>query len=269
MPLVCFASPKGGVGKTVLTANVAGELARAGQRVIALDLDPQNALRLHFGIPLQDAAGFTRLLLRRPDWRPLLRRTASGVGLLAYGQTDSAHAVALSVELSRHPDLLIVPIREMLSNTDTLVIVDTMPGPSPHLTALLPMTDLLITVLHADAASIALLPFIEGGTSYGMLPGAAGKSDPNGRMCFVINQYDPRTRLGPRIVKSATRHLGVKLLGTVYRDETVGETVAAQKLLADYAPACKAAQDIAALSQEIVHRLQTQTDRTVSERRAP
>lgn len=69
MPLICFASPKGGVGKTTLAANVASQLARAGKQVMALDLAPQNTLRLHFGVALRDNGGFTKRLLQHPDWR--------------------------------------------------------------------------------------------------------------------------------------------------------------------------------------------------------
>jgi MinD-like ATPase involved in chromosome partitioning or flagellar assembly len=36
MPLICFASPKGGVGKTTLAANIADTLRRNGRRVLAL-----------------------------------------------------------------------------------------------------------------------------------------------------------------------------------------------------------------------------------------
>ena len=58
MPLICFASPKGGVGKTTLAANIADALRRQGRRVLAMDFDPQNTLRLHFGVGLSDTAGF-------------------------------------------------------------------------------------------------------------------------------------------------------------------------------------------------------------------
>ena len=88
MALICFASPKGGVGKTTLAANVASGLSRAGQKVIALDLDPQNTLRLHFGVALGDKRGFTNGLIQQSDWRASLHQTASGVALLAYGSTD-------------------------------------------------------------------------------------------------------------------------------------------------------------------------------------
>ena len=58
MPLICVSSPKGGVGKTTLVANLAYALARAGNKVLALDLDVQNSLRLHFGVPFSDERGY-------------------------------------------------------------------------------------------------------------------------------------------------------------------------------------------------------------------
>lgn len=44
MPTIAVIQRKGGVGKTTLTANLAVELAAAGQRVAALDLDAQESL---------------------------------------------------------------------------------------------------------------------------------------------------------------------------------------------------------------------------------
>jgi cellulose biosynthesis protein BcsQ len=60
MPLICVCSPKGGVGKTTLAANLAWALARAGSKVLALDFDVQNALRLHFGVPSATSAAMSR-----------------------------------------------------------------------------------------------------------------------------------------------------------------------------------------------------------------
>ena len=58
--LIAVASPKGGVGKTTCAAHLAYGIAAAGYRTLALDLDPQNSLRLHFGIPLGEAGGLAR-----------------------------------------------------------------------------------------------------------------------------------------------------------------------------------------------------------------
>ena len=47
MQVIAFISGKGGVGKTTLAVNVAVALAQRKKRVLLIDLDPQNAQRLH------------------------------------------------------------------------------------------------------------------------------------------------------------------------------------------------------------------------------
>ncbi|VFS69804.1 Cell division inhibitor MinD [Raoultella planticola] len=76
MPLICVCSPKGGVGKTTLAANLAYSLARAGSKVLAIDFDVQNALRLHFGVPLSDERGYVAKALELHGLEPV--RTERG-----------------------------------------------------------------------------------------------------------------------------------------------------------------------------------------------
>ena len=47
---IAVANQKGGVGKTTTSVNLAAALARAGQRVCVLDLDPQAHATTHLGI---------------------------------------------------------------------------------------------------------------------------------------------------------------------------------------------------------------------------
>ena len=47
---IAVTNQKGGVGKTTTTANLAAELARRGNSVCLIDLDPQAHLTMHFGI---------------------------------------------------------------------------------------------------------------------------------------------------------------------------------------------------------------------------
>ena len=54
MRRIAIINQKGGVGKTTTVANVAAALARAGQRVLVCDLDPQAHLTLHFGLDPSD-----------------------------------------------------------------------------------------------------------------------------------------------------------------------------------------------------------------------
>ena len=50
MPVVVVANPKGGVGKSTLSTNVAGYYARQGHPVILGDTDRQQSARLWLGL---------------------------------------------------------------------------------------------------------------------------------------------------------------------------------------------------------------------------
>lgn len=47
--VIALANQKGGVGKTTTTINIAYVLAQKGQRVLAIDMDPQASLTIYFG----------------------------------------------------------------------------------------------------------------------------------------------------------------------------------------------------------------------------
>jgi cellulose synthase operon protein YhjQ len=248
MPLICFASPKGGVGKTTLSANLADALQRSGRRVLAMDFDPQNTLRLHFGIPLTDMGGFTADLPRRPDWRACVRETASGVAVLPHGATELRGALGLAAALERDPELLAAPMRSILSDPNLIVIADTPPGPSHALAVLVPMASMVVAVLQAEAISAALIPDIDSGRFLGSGTMAALFA---GRLRVVLNEVDLSSRLSRAAADAVARHLGPRLLGAVSRDETLAEALACQKLVQEIAPDSRAAEDIRGIGRAI------------------
>ena len=249
MPLICIASPKGGVGKTTVSANLADALRRAGRRVVALDLDPQNGLRLHFGLHPADLEGFTNVLPRRPDWREALRDTRSGVRLLPHGAAQMRAALDLWVALEQEPDLLAAPLRAMLGDDPELVVVaDTPPGPSPALAVLLSMADLTVAVLLADGASAAVLPDVESGRYFGQGALAAVVAR---RTHLVLNGDDPGSSLSMAVAESAMRGMGERLLGALPRDSAIAEALARQMTLLEAAPNSRAAADLRDIAQAV------------------
>jgi len=228
VPLICFASPKGGVGKTTLSANVADLLRRDGRSVVALDLDPQNSLRLHFGMSVAEQDGFAAHLPQRPQWRGHLRQAPSGTLLLPHGAVTLREALDNAVALENDPELLAAPLREMLADPNVLVVADMPPGPSQALSILTPMANLIVTVLRSEAISAAMLAEIEAGRFLGT---GTMKALFSGRLQFVLNAVDLRDRLSRAAAEAVARHLGSRLLGAVSQDGAVGEAVAAQRLL--------------------------------------
>lgn len=79
MKVVAVVSAKGGVGKTTLTANLATALQHQGApTVLVVDMDPQNALRLHFGADPGALAGISRASLAGDSWGSVCQQSPSG-----------------------------------------------------------------------------------------------------------------------------------------------------------------------------------------------
>lgn len=255
MPLICVASPKGGVGKTSLVAGLSDALRRAGRKVVAIDCDPQNALRLHLGVPITETAGYLARLQERPDWQSCLRRTPSGADLLPHGETDLRGALAVAGLLEREPEFLAGPVSALLADPASIVLADTPPGASVALSILLPRASLVLAVLLADAASTALLPDIEDGRFLGR--GTLG-SLVGPKLMVVLNQVDRGSRLSLAAAEGVAAHLGPRLAGAVCRDEAMAEALACQLPVGAHAPSSRAARDIAELAATVLRQLPAQ-----------
>lgn len=248
MPAVCFGSPKGGVGKTTLTANIAYALQRLGMKVIVMDFDPQNALRHHFGIDLQDGRGYVAAAPHVDDWRTLLRETRSGVRLLPYGDATYQERRRFDDALMSSPSFLRDRVRLLFDEPNTVLLTDMPPGASPALDAVMNIDPLCIAVLLADTASTALLPTVERGDFFGprALP----------RTYYVVNQYDIRNALNRDVSAFLRERLGSSLLGLVHRDEAVKEAHARQVSVFQHAYSSATVEDLTSIARNIQRLLQ-------------
>ncbi len=241
-PIITFCSPKGGVGRTTLAANVASAWAREGRRVLAIDLDPQNGLRLPFGIPLADGRGWARATLAGQALRDNIVPVSTNLLMLPFGATNAAGQTTVRDHLAGETDWLARTVAPFLEE-DFSIVVDTPAGHSPFLDQALRSNALAIAVLQADAASLPLLPEIESGQF--------GRSATGEAATLVLNMIDPRRRQLVETSNLIQAHFGSRLLARVRHDDHFEAALAHQQPVADHAPASRAAFEVRALAQAI------------------
>lgn len=245
MSVVCFCSPKGGVGKTSLSINVAGVLARSGLRVLAVDLDVQNSLRLHAGIQLADDRGWAHCLVYGRSIREGVLPGGGNLLVLPFGQVNGGQLHAVSDHLAHNENWLASTLAPFVER-GFVVVIDTPPGPSVFLDQTRPFSTLDIVVLQADATSVSLLSTVESQSFLGSAPEGIQR-----QVRYVFNLVDLRRKLTRDVVALLRRRLGQAMLGTVNYDDSFGEAVAHQQLVIDRAPTSKAAADVRGLAAAV------------------
>lgn len=245
MKIVAVVSAKGGVGKTTLAANLASALADSGRRVMTVDLDPQNALRLHFGMPPSEIDGVARASLRGDFWQSVIHAGTGNVSVLPYGGLNESDRHTFEKMLDTDPNWLRGNLDSLGLAPNDIVVVDTPPGPSVYLKQALSTAQFALAVVLADAASYATIPMMENllGTY------CAGRPDFVG-VAYVINQVDPGRQLGRDVVKVLRATLAERLFpGVIHLDQAVSEALAYDTTALHYDGLSQATQDFKSCAQ--------------------
>jgi len=255
--IVAIVNEKGGVGKTVSTSSLGSALARRGQRVLLVDLDPQEAsLSIATGVhePAASVADALQHYITRRAAAPLeeyVTPLGPNLDLLpnSKGLASAEHVLA---NVRRREYVLAEVLAPAAARYDT-ILIDCPPS-------------LGVLVVNAlTAADVVLIPVVP---EYMAVIGIKGLLDTvremrreklNPRLTvggIILTMVDTRTRHSREVSEDVRAAFGdeIPILGEVRRSTRVNEAMQAGQSILDYAERDTAAQAYLAIADELLAR---------------
>jgi chromosome partitioning protein len=233
MRCLTFASIKGGVGKTTLSAHVAAALADRGRSTLLMDLDPQGHSSSMAGVELEaDAACVADALI--PYSRTTLRDVTAPTPRERLSVAPAnGRMIALERDLFRWGHRLdsIPRALQTLEELPEVVVIDTPPQINAYTEAALAVADVVIVPVPAMAHALQGLDEIY----------AAWQDVTNmegGEMVIVVNLWDRRTSATNAAMDETLKHLDLPLKvlkQRVPRAEVLNQAGLSLELVFDYA----------------------------------
>lgn len=254
--MVTVANQKGGVGKTTTTVNLATALALAGQRVLAIDLDPQGNASTGFGIAhgtgtpsiydvLVGGMALKDTVVQSPEAKKL--RVVPANQHLAGAEVELVPMVARESRLRK-------ALRTYLAQDDggfDVVLIDCPPSLG------------LLTVNALVAAREVLIPIqceyyaLEG---LGQLTETAEliRAHLNPILeisTILLTMYDSRTRLAEQVAQEVRKYFGSRVLDAVVpRSVRLSEAPSYGQSVLSYDPSSKGAEAYRKAAAEFITR---------------
>jgi chromosome partitioning protein len=257
--VIAVAIPKGGTGKTTTTLNLGAALVEQGQRVLAIDADPQGSLTVALGFDpngleytLQDAieqytetfeATLERAILATEEGIDLVPATAR----LNKANTDLHNALAPQQVLSK----LITPLRTSYD----IILIDTLPYLGVLVQNALVAADEVLIPLQAQAlaseSAKLMVQHIQQIRKSGLNPRLR-------ILGFLLTQVDVTTTVQREYVTYARRTFGEDgpvFAAMIEESALVQESQAAgiRQSLFRYRPTVPVTNAYRALAQEVAH----------------
>ena len=248
MFVIAVVSAKGGVGKTTISANLGAGIAQTGRPTLIIDLDPQNAMQWHLGgLSQNDCKGISSLIDSHRGLAEVTHPSPFGVNFTPYGNGGEAVRINFEATLERQKDWLINQLRSAKLHPDTVVILDTPPGPSVYLRQAVRAANFLLVVMLADAGSYSTLPETEE-----LISSYSRSAKKRIGSAYIINQAAKR-QLAQDVIALFSNRLGNRLVPyAIPESPEVEEALAFERPILAYKPSNAAAENLQAIAKWIL-----------------
>lgn len=241
MQIITVAIIKGGSGKSTTTAALAQAAAKAGKRVLAIDLDPQANLTFFLGADQNSGGSYQ--LLQGADPAQLIQGTAQGISVIS-GSPDLATERTKPGSAKRLQDAL-----QAVRKDFDFIFVDTPPQMGELTFNALQAATGLIIPLETDNSSL------QGLYQIADIAHQMQNTNPGLRIFgAILTRYDSRPKLNrylSDIISEKGQEIGAPLLMGIRPGIAIREAQALQLSVYDYAPNSNPAQDYKKLFEVI------------------
>jgi chromosome partitioning protein len=250
--IFCVANQKGGVGKTTTTVNLAAGLAQIGQRVLAIDLDPQGNATMGSGIDKRALpASVYDVLLETASVAEARQRSPKGGYDVVGANRELAGAEVELVNQDRRERRLRKALQTVRDEYD-FVLIDCPPSLS------------LLTLNGLVAAHGVIVPMqceyfaLEGLSDLvNTIKQVHANLNPDLQLIGLLRvMFDPRITLQQQVSDQLKAHFGEKVFDTVIpRNVRLAEAPSYGQPGVVFDPTSRGAQAFIEFAQEMVKRV--------------
>ena len=250
--IFCVANQKGGVGKTTTTVNLAAGLAKVGQRVLMVDLDPQGNATMGSGVDKRSMAlsVYDVLLESATVAEAAIRSEKCGYSVLGANRELAGAEVEL-VELERRDKRLKTALAAVDADYD-FVLIDCPPSLS------------MLTLNGLCSAHGVIVPMqceyfaLEGLTDLvNTIKQVHANLNPDLQIIGLLRvMFDPRITLQQQVSDQLKAHFGDKVFDTVIpRNVRLAEAPSYGLPGVVFDPSARGSQAFVAFATEMVARI--------------